>query len=97
MHFLDFITKVIYYDTFLNVIYENMLKQLQRVYSAHSYKKNLINNNIIDPQRVSLLKTYHKGNSLLQTWIVLNKIMELRYKIKNKILNNRNSLLEFQN
>lgn len=96
MHLLDFITKVIYYDTFLNVIYENMLKQLQHVYNPQSYK-NLINNNIIDPQRVSLLKTYHKGNPLFQKWIVLDKIMKLKYKIKNKILNNRNFLLEFQN
>lgn len=96
MHFLHFITKVIYYDTFLNVIYENMLKQLHRVYSPHSYK-NQINNDIIDPQRVSLLKTCHKGNPLFQKRVVPDKIMELKCKIKNKSLNNRNSLLEFQN
>lgn len=84
MHFLHFITKVIYYDTFLNVIYENMLKQLHRVYIPQSYKIQ-INNNIIDLQRLSLLKTYHKGSPLFQKWVIQKKIMALKFKIKDKI------------
>lgn len=83
MHFLHFITKVIYYDTFLNVIYENMLKQLLRIYSPQSYKIQI--NNIIDLQRLSLLKTY----PLFQKWVVQKKIMALNFSIKNKSLENR--------
>lgn len=85
MHFLHFITKVIYYDTFLNVIYENMLKQLHRVYSSQSYRLQ-INNNIIDLQRLSLLKHIIKENPLFQKQILHEKIMSLKFKLKNKIL-----------
>lgn len=92
MHFLHFITKVIYYDTFLDVIYENVLKQLHRVYNPRSYKFQ-INNNIIDLQRLSLLKTHHKGNLLFQKWEVHKKIVSLKFKLKNKILmNNRKQM-----
>lgn len=85
MHFLHFITKVIYYDTFLNVIYENMLKQLHRVYSSQSYRLQ-INNNVIDLQRLSLLKHIIKENPLFQKQILHEKIMSLKFKLKNKIL-----------
>lgn len=85
MHFLHFITKVIYYDTFLNVIYENMLKQLHRVYSSQSYRLQ-INNNIIDLQRLSLLKHIIKENPLFQKQILHEEIMSLKFKLKNKIL-----------
>jgi hypothetical protein len=85
LHFLHFITKVIYYDTFLNVIYENMLKQLHRIYSSQSYRLQ-INNNIIDLQRFSLLKTYHKRESFISKQILHEKIMSLKFKLKNKNL-----------